>query len=89
MLFQTIEKGYRVVTYFYGLLEIHYDESAQGLLNLLVSDFDRNGILEKIKKNLGNYINNLNMPFTILLIDSFLITVSYVSDGARYLTIIS
>ena len=74
VLFQTIEKDYRVVTYFYGLLEIYYDESAQGLLDLLVSDFDRNGILDKIKKNLGNnYLYNLKIPGSLFLINMFLI----------------
>ena len=63
-----------MVTYFYGLLEIYYDESAQGLLDLLVSDFDRNGILDKIKKNLGNnHLYNLKIPGSLFLISVFLI----------------
>ena len=56
ILLQSVEQNYRVVTYFYAILEIHYDESAKGLLDLLISDFERNGILEKIKKNLGKLI---------------------------------
>ena len=54
-LIQTLEE-YRVVNYFYSLIPIPSDESAESLKTVVLKKFEDDGILQKIKNNLVGFI---------------------------------
>ena len=56
-LFQTMEK-HRVVTYFYNLIEIPFDESALGLTTVLVKQLEKDDLYEPIQRNIVGFISD-------------------------------
>ena len=48
VLFQTLENN-KVVCYFYGLIPIPFDETAEGLKNVLVKRLEDDSIYEEVR----------------------------------------
>ena len=57
VLFQTMEK-HRVVTYFYNLIEIPFDESALGLTTVLVNQLTKDGLYKIIQDNIVGFVSD-------------------------------
>ena len=57
VLFQTTEK-LRVVTYFYGLIEIPLDETAMGLTTTLVNQLTADGLYKIIQDNIVGFVSD-------------------------------
>ena len=65
VLIQTLEEESIVVNYFYGLVPIPMDESAESLKNVVLKRFEDDQVLEKIKENIVGFIRktSYDMPW--------------------------
>ena len=57
VLLQTTE-GKKVVTYYYHLIEIGLDESAQGLVDALIAQLKEDGLYVTVRKNLVAFVSD-------------------------------